>query len=772
MSTIRLEQVSKIYNNDGASAVGVQNISLEFNLGEFVAITGESGSGKSTLLNVISMMDTYEEGELFINDKSTVEFTKADFASFRANYVSFIFQEYNLVDSFTVLDNVMLPLLSRGYKRSEAKKIALEAIHKVGLDHVIRHKATHLSGGEKQRTVIARALVSDTPIIACDEPTGNLDSETAVQIINLLSEVAHDKLILFVTHDYESIAHVATRHITLADSHLESDVLIKRTDKIETPQEGKRRRTRFENILGIGFKDVLNTPKKSTLSLLISLLISLSSIAILTGAFSLIEPATKEITEVHNSYAEANHSKNRAAVFGTGREDLSIPDAYTAHDEVFVDRGNIISSQYSTTISASGFNFPAKEINIVHEGYQLLDIDDSREPTADDECALGISSKVYNSYVSKSYAYDYFRRNFLASNYVTALPIGISGGQGVTYHPTAVYIIDNDDAFDYSLILPIQAMKDLRNKIVNCYSTNRQLVNNFKEPYLSEAKYYINNTSVNYHSSYDNYIREGLDVSAIYLPTSHQGFDLTIKLRNAEVIVPSSDIKYVDNLPGVIIHQAAFYKYYSEQYQMASFYTRSYKEAGNIAGTFLSKGFVSYRASDPQSSSTTIAEHGYENLLLTIGYAAIFLASAILITFLGSLILGVIYNSQKKDYAIYASLSYSRGEIRAINLIEISIFFIITSLFSYFLLYFLGNGLYTYFGNMAMSPTTLEADRSFYENFAKTLQTLNGYIQNPLFIVVFFVFNALFALLVSNWVMSKFEHKTLASNLKKGGELL
>ena len=205
---------------------------------------------------------------------------------------------------------------------------------------------------------------------------------------------------------------------------------------------------------------------------------------------------------------------------------------------------------------------------------------------------------------------------------------------------------------------------------------------------------------------------------------------------------------------------------------MGSFYTRSYKEAGSIAWNFLSQQFVSYRASDPQSSSTEIAEHGYENLLLTIGYAAIFLASAVLITFLGSLILGVIYNSQKKDYAIYASLSYSRGEIRAINVIEISIFFIITSLFSYFLMLFLGNGLYTYFGNLAMDPTTLESQRPFYENFAKTLQTLNGYIHNPAFIIIYFVFNALFALLVSNWIMSKFEHKTLASNLKKGGELL
>ncbi|MDE6946340.1 MAG: ABC transporter ATP-binding protein, partial [Anaeroplasmataceae bacterium] len=202
---LELKNVSKYYSNNGVVTLGLRNINLRFKAGEIVAITGDSGSGKSTLLNVITAVDTYEEGEIYFQGNETSYFNQNDMDMFRKNHISFIFQNYNIIDSYTVLENVMLPLILNGKSFEEARKEAIEIIDKVGLTKRIKHKGTKLSGGEKQRCVIARALASESKILACDEPTGNLDSETGAEIIKLIQEVAQDRLVLIVTHNYEQV---------------------------------------------------------------------------------------------------------------------------------------------------------------------------------------------------------------------------------------------------------------------------------------------------------------------------------------------------------------------------------------------------------------------------------------------------------------------------------------------------------------------------------------------------------------------------------------
>ena len=230
MAFLKLKDIGKIYVNEGSINVGIRGVNLEFNLGEFVAITGESGSGKSTLLNVISGIDTYEEGEMLIENNVTSHYDQSDFEEYRNKYISFIFQDYNIIDSFTVLENVELALMGIDNSK-ERKNKALELIDRVGLLPWANHKGSKLSGGQKQRTVIARALAKDSPIILADEPTGNLDASTSKEIIKLLKEVSKDKLLIIVTHDFDDVKDYASRHIRFFDGSIYSDTVLQKTQQ-------------------------------------------------------------------------------------------------------------------------------------------------------------------------------------------------------------------------------------------------------------------------------------------------------------------------------------------------------------------------------------------------------------------------------------------------------------------------------------------------------------------------------------------------------------
>ena len=220
---IELKNVNKYYNSNGTITVALRNVNLKLSKGEIVAITGPSGAGKSTLLNVICGVDKYEEGEIYFKGEETSYFNQNDMDVFRKNHIGFIYQSYNIIDSYTVLENVMLPLVLKGEKYEVAKEKALHYIEKVGLSHRIDNKGIKLSGGEKQRCVIARALAQDFEILACDEPTGNLDSETGKQIIELIKEVAEDRLVLIVTHNYDQVKDIVTRTIKVNDSEIIED---------------------------------------------------------------------------------------------------------------------------------------------------------------------------------------------------------------------------------------------------------------------------------------------------------------------------------------------------------------------------------------------------------------------------------------------------------------------------------------------------------------------------------------------------------------------
>lgn len=223
MALIEVKDLEKIYRNDSVETPALDGVSFNIEQGEFVAIMGPSGSGKSTLLHVLGFLDLPTSGSYLFDGKSINDYSKEEIAHVRNKKMGFIFQTFNLLSRTTVLDNVKLPLVYSGIKESKWNEIALKAIEEVGLMHRVSHEPSQLSGGEKQRAAIARALVNDPSVIFADEPTGNLDSKSGGQVMELIKKL-NDKghTIILVTHETYT-AEYAQRIIHLKDGKMDSD---------------------------------------------------------------------------------------------------------------------------------------------------------------------------------------------------------------------------------------------------------------------------------------------------------------------------------------------------------------------------------------------------------------------------------------------------------------------------------------------------------------------------------------------------------------------
>ena len=220
---LKLSQIHKSYTVGDTTVEALRGIDLEFRENEFVSILGPSGCGKTTTLNIIGGLDRYTSGDLIINGRSTKEYKDSDWDAYRNHSVGFVFQSYNLIPHQTVLANVELALTLAGVSRAERRRRAKEALEKVGLGDQMDKKPNQMSGGQMQRVAIARALINDPDILLADEPTGALDSETSVQVMELLKEVAKDRLVIMVTHNPELAEQYSTRIIRLKDGRVTGD---------------------------------------------------------------------------------------------------------------------------------------------------------------------------------------------------------------------------------------------------------------------------------------------------------------------------------------------------------------------------------------------------------------------------------------------------------------------------------------------------------------------------------------------------------------------
>ena len=229
---LQLNQIRKNYVTGDLQVRALDGVSLAFRETEFVSILGPSGSGKTTLLNIIGGLDQYTSGDLIINGRSTKEFRDRDWDSYRNHRIGFVFQSYNLIPHQSVLANVELALTLSGVGKAERRRRAIEALEKVGLGDQIRKRPSQMSGGQMQRVAIARALVNNPDILLADEPTGALDTQTSVQIMEILREISREKLVIMVTHNPDLAEQYSTRIVRMQDGQILSD-----TDPFEPGEE-------------------------------------------------------------------------------------------------------------------------------------------------------------------------------------------------------------------------------------------------------------------------------------------------------------------------------------------------------------------------------------------------------------------------------------------------------------------------------------------------------------------------------------------------------
>jgi len=478
---LKLENVSKFYYNKGIIASGFTKVNLELKIGEFVVITGESGSGKSTLLNVISGLDSYEEGEMYVNGNETSHYSEKDFEDYRRKYIANIFQSFNLINSYTVYQNVELVLLLNGHKKHKVKQKILDIIDQVGLTKFKNTKVSKLSGGQKQRVAIARAMVKDTPIIVADEPTGNLDSESANEVIEILKKVAKDKLVVVVTHNIEQVEQYATRVIKMHDGRIIQNTEISQTIDEPNIKESVYNKISIFNKYRLGIRNTFNITSKFLLLFAVFFFMS-SAILAEYASFQMSEE------EKNNSGYSMNFrdlSENRILINKKDRLPFTSEDYekikgisnidYIVEDDVFIDAGVSLTrndmSIYANMLNINNFK---ENINI------------GRMPENDEEIVLAIRK---NDFYVTNRLDDVLNKTFSIQK-----PVGVNSFSNETIKDLIIVGIqtyEDNTNYNYKFYASKNVLNEMRSLVNQNYSNMKIMINNKYEQYRVEPSKYV-----------------------------------------------------------------------------------------------------------------------------------------------------------------------------------------------------------------------------------------------------------------------------------------
>ncbi len=360
---LKLQSIVKKYKTGDSYVEALKGVSLEFRENEFVSILGQSGCGKTTLLNIIGGLDRYTSGDLFINGKSTKLYKDSDWDNYRNHTIGFIFQSYNLIPHQSVLSNVELALTLSGISKSERRKRALEVLDKVGLTDQIYKKPNQMSGGQMQRVAIARALINNPDILLADEPTGALDSETSLQIMQLLKEIANDRLVVMVTHNPELAEEYSTRIIKLFDGKVIDDSAPYSAEEILTDNTENKKKTKKVRKPSMSFFTALtlslnNLLTKKTRTILTSFAGSIGIIGI-----ALILALSSGVNAYINQVEEETLSSYPITIEETGLDMSSLATDLMEEHTVESDKdakkiysNNIMTEMMSTMINGLSAN--------------------------------------------------------------------------------------------------------------------------------------------------------------------------------------------------------------------------------------------------------------------------------------------------------------------------------------------------------------------------------------------------------------------------------
>ena len=631
---LELKNVSKYYNNNGVVSLGLRNINLKLNKGEIVAITGDSGSGKSTLLNVITGVDTYEDGEILFYGNETSYFNQDDMDLFRKNNVSFIYQKYNIIESYTVLQNIMLPLLMSGKSTEDAKKQAKEIAKKVGLEKRINNKGSKLSGGEKQRCVIARALASDSKILACDEPTGNLDSETGDKIIELIKEVADDKLVLIVTHNYDQVKDIVTRKIKISDGEIVEDTTFKKVDEKEEQKLNLTDSKIKKRVLNkIAFQNVFSTPNKTTLVSLVFFFIALITLALST---LMMQQSRESKYTSNNQYSIV--SDDRIIIYDKehNKLDKSKLEALKSDEIKYNAFYEEVAIPYSNTNRYSGrFKTTDRKIN-----YKIAK---GRDMEKDGEFVLVLPNSLPVS-------------RYLDFN---DAPLYVAGDNyflfGEEYKKHA----------NIGTVTGIAKSKEIKDPYIVCYGEVPQQVKNIVNFKSTTFTYEIDGIEKNIHinESFDNILNK----TTIYVPTSLKNkFNYSAKIKGLYNINFSNiDIKYEDNITSPFIEIGSDSYIGDIDGTIDGVYEATAYESNlnKIKNNLKSLGYI-YTIPSQLKSDNSI------NLAIFYFFLFLILIALVLLFFISFAILSRIYSSKSNDYSILRALGMVQKDLGSIVRIE------------------------------------------------------------------------------------------------------